>query len=796
MRSGICSTRTYSRVLRASAFLATASALCLATADGASAQSAAQASEMRSLPAPDFRFQGQVGRTINDSDPATFPQPVQPPEGAPNVLLIMLDDVGFGQFDVFGGGVSSPGMDKLASEGLRYNRFHTTAMCSPTRASLLTGRDHHVAATGMITELATGYDGYTAMIPRSTGTISEILRQNGYATAWIGKNHNTPTWEVSEVGPFDRRPNAWGFDYFYGFNAADISQLKPVLTENRVRVIPPDDPDYHLTTDLADHAINWMQTIKQIDPGRPYFIYVAPACTHMPHQPPADWRDRFKGQFDMGWDRYREQTIERQKKLGVVPQDTELTPRPADLPAWDSLPPERQRLHARQMELFAAYGAHCDFEMARIMEAASQLPGADNTLTIYVVGDNGASAEGGIEGSHNELANNNNAPPTWQETLAVIDDLGTEKHYNHIPAGWTWAMNTPFQWMKVVASHLGGTRNPLLISWPGHITDAGGLRDQVADVTDIFPTILEAAGIQPPDSLNGITQKPISGISLAYTFDDAQAKERRHSLMFELGTNRAIYQDGWMASSLAVKPWEMNADVDVDKTVWELYHLDEDFSQAKDLAKQEPDRLRQLQDLWWAQAARNDVLPLDWRASRLSDQVSGRPRLGGDRKTFEYTTRLVGLPEGSAPDLKNKSFSIAVNVDIPAGGAQGVLYTQGGNTAGWAFLIQDHKLIGIHNFVDRERYRVESSKDIPEGKSVLTLNFDYDGGGTGKGGIMSLLVNGDTVAEGRVERTPAIKYSIFEGQDIGEDLGTPVDYSYAAPFKFTGKIEHVTVDLR
>jgi len=751
-----------------------------------------------SLPRPDFRFKGQVGRTYQDSDPPTFPGVVRPPKGAPNVLLILLDDVGYGQFSAFGGGVPSPNIEKLATRGLRYTRFHTTALCSPTRAALLTGRDHHVAGTGVITELATGYDGYTGIIPKSAGTVSEILRQNGYATAWIGKNHNTPAWETSEAGPFDHWPSGLGFDYFYGFNSGDTSQFEPVLFENRNRVPRSSDPKYHLSSDLADHAIGWMQRIKAIDPARPFFLYVAPGATHSPHMAPREWLDKFKGQFDMGWDRYRELTLERQKKLGVVPADTKLTARSESLPAWDSLNADQKRLYARMMEVFAGFGAHIDHQMGRVLDTVAALPDADNTLVIYILGDNGASAEGGLDGCANELAAFNGVFEPIEGVLKVIDELGGPKHYNHFPAGWAWAMDTPFQWTKQIASHFGGTRNPMVVVWPAKIREKGGIRGQFHHVIDIMPTILEAAGIQAPDVVNGMAQKPIEGVSMVYTFNDAKAPDRRRSQIFELVSNRGMYQNGWMASSIAYLPWAASrTGYDPDKARWELYDIGKDFSQANDLATQRPDKLKELVDLWWAEAARHDVLPLDWRSiERLSEQITGRPSLATGRRTLVYDAPLVALPEGSAPDLKNKSFTITAVVDVPASGAEGMIFTQGGITAGWGFYIQNRKLVGMHNYIDIERYRVVSAGEVPIGKVTFALDFKYDGGGMGKGGTITLLANGRKIGSGRVERTAGFKYSLYEGQDIGEDSGSPVDTTYTPPFKFTGKIERVAVELK
>jgi len=750
-----------------------------------------------SLPRPDFHFRGEVGRTYQDSDPATFPQIVRPPKGAPNIVLILLDDVGFGQFGVFGGGVSSPNMEKLAAQGLRYNRFHTTALCSPTRAALLTGRNHHVAGTGVITEISTGYDGYTGIIPKSAGTGAEILRQNGYATAWVGKNHNTPIWETSEIGPFDRWANGLGFDYFYGFNAGDTSQYEPILYENRNRVSRSSDPNYHLSTDIADKSIAWMQKVKVIDPERPFFLYVAPAATHSPHQAPKEWIDKFKGQFDMGWDRYRETTLARQKQLGVVPASTKLTPRPAGLPAWDTLSADQKRLYARMMETFAGYGAHVDYEMGRVLDAVAKLPDAENTLIMYIVGDNGSSAEGGIEGSVNENAFFNGVSETWQDNIKVIDELGGPKHFNHFPAAWAWAMNTPFQWTKQVASHFGGTRNPMIVCWPAKITDKGGLRSQFHHVIDIMPTLLEVAGVQAPDILNGSPQKSIEGVSLAYTFGDARAAERRKSQIFEMGVARGMYQNGWMASSIAFVPWEPNrGGFDIDKVKWELYKIDEDFSQADDRAASDPGKLRAMQDLWWAEAARNDILPLDWRGTeRLSSELTGKPSLTTGRKTFVYETPLAALPEAAAPDLKNKSFTITAEAEIPAS-AEGMIFTQGGFTGGWGFYMQQGKLVGLHNYIALDRYRVVSSEPVPTGKVILGMDFKSDGGGMAKGGTITLSANGKKVGEGRLEKTTPFKYSLYEGQDVGEDTGSPIDFSYTPPFKFTGKLGRVIVELK
>ncbi|WP_447784526.1 arylsulfatase [Stenotrophomonas bentonitica] len=750
------------------------------------------------LPQPDFHFRGEVGRTYQDSDPAQFPQPVQPPKGAPNVVLILLDDVGFGQFSTFGGGVPSPTMDRLAAEGLRYNHFHTTALCSPTRAALITGRNHHSASFAGITELATGYDGYCCVLPRSCGTVGEVLRQNGYMTAWIGKNHNTPTWELSAAGPYDRWANGLGFDYFYGFNAGDMNHWNPLLFENRDLVPASDDPDYHLTEDLADKAIAWVRKVKSIAPDKPYFLYVAPGATHAPHQAPQSWIDQFKGKFDHGWDAYREQTLARQKKLGVVPDDTDLTERSRGLPAWDSLEPDQQRLYARMMEVFAAYGAQVDAAMGRVIDAVKALPDADNTLIIYIAGDNGSSAEGGLEGSLNENLFFNGFPEKWEDNLKVIDELGGPKHFNHFPSSWAHAMNTPFQWTKQVASHFGGTRNPMIISWPAQIKDKGGLREQFLHVIDIVPTLYEVCGVTAPRELNGVQQKDIEGVSFAFSFDQADAESRRRTQYFELGCNRGLYHDGWMASAPSFAPWEPNRadDWTPDKQVWELYKLDEDFSQAHDLAEQNPDKLRQLQDLWWAEASRYSVLPLDWRGTiRMNAEAMGRPSLVGDRTRATYYPGMLALPDAACLPMLNKSWTITAAIEVADDTAEGMIITHGGSEGGYGLYLKAGRPTFVYNYLGVERPSFSGDTPLGKGKATLGVRFDYDGGGMGKGGTVTLTVDGATVASGRLERTVPIQFSITEGLDVGMDNGSAVDWTYRLPFHFTGRIEEVTVEV-
>ena len=752
------------------------------------------------LPRPDFHFTGEVGRTYLDSDPAQFPQPVQAPKGAPNIVLILLDDVGFGQFSTFGGGVPSPTMDRLAKEGLRYNRFHTTALCSPTRAALITGRNHHSASFAGITECATGYDGYCCVLPKDCGTIGEVLRQNGYMTAWIGKNHNTPTWEASAAGPFDRWANGLGFDYFYGFNGGDMHHYWPVLYEDHRFVPASTDPRYHLTTDLADHAIAWVRKVKSIAPDRPFLLYVAPGATHAPHHAPKEWIRKFKGKFDMGWDKYREQTLERQKKLGVVPPNTKLTTRSRGLPVWDSLNADQQRLYARMMEVFAAYGAQVDYEMGRVIDAVKQLPDANNTLIIYIAGDNGSSAEGGLEGSLNENAFFNGLKENWQDNLKVIDELGGPKHFNHFPSAWAHAMNTPFQWTKQVASHFGGTRNPMIISWPARIKDRGGLRDQFIHTVDLAPTIYELCGITPPTELNGIQQKPIEGISFAFTFDDPKAESRRKTQYFELFCNRGLYHQGWMASSPSFVPWEANVshdDFDPDKAPWELYHIEEDFSQAIDLAAKYPQKLRELQDLWWVEAAKHSVLPLDWRGSiRFNAELMGRPSLARGRRKMVYYPGMTGLPDAAAPEMLNKSWAITAEVDLPDSKTNGMIVTHGGLEGGYGLYMRDGKPTFVYNFLGVERPTFAAKNTLPKGKTSIVVDFVYDGGGIGKGGTITMTANGKRIAQGRLKRTVPLQFSITEGLDIGMDGGSPVDFTYKLPFAFTGKIDKVAIELK
>jgi arylsulfatase A-like enzyme len=751
-----------------------------------------------SLPAPDPRFDGHVGRTVRDSDPPHFAPTVRPPERAPNIVLILLDDVGYGTYSAFGGGVPSPSLEKLAHNGLRFTRFHTAGICSPTRAALLTGRNPHAAGFGIVGELSTGYDGYTGTIPRSTATVAGILRAHGYSTAMFGKNHNTPAWEGGPAGPFDHWPNAFGFDYFYGFNGWGTSQWQPLLYENTRAIPPSSDRHYQLTRDLVDHSIAWMRNTRATNTGRPFLLYLATGAMHAPHHAPPEWIDRFRGQFDDGWDAYRQQTFARQKKLGVIPADTKLTPRPSLVQEWESLDAEQRRSFARQMEVFAAFGAYTDHEIGRLLDAVAELPDADNTLIVYIVGDNGASAEGGPEGTLNELAHANGLDERGAFTPETLRDLGSARFNNNYPRGWGWAMSTPFQYYKQVVSHLGAIRNPLVVSWPARIRDRGGVRGQFHFVSDIAPTLLEAAGIEMPQSVDGIAQKPLDGLSMLYSFGDANAGERRHTQYFEVFANRGIYRDGWFASApLETDPSNPNRDaLDPDKARWELYDLAHDFSQAVDLAAREPERLRALQETWWSEADRSNVLPLDWRAG--SRMTRPRPNSVAAQKHFVYYPGMVALPEVIAPNLHNRSWTIAANGDFTPATHEGMLITQDGNPGGWALYLRQGRLVFDYNYGGLSHYRVASAEPVPANTKRIEARFAYDGKSAqerGLGGTLSLWADGRKLGEGRINRTLANVFSVLEGMDVGADYGSPVSDGYPFPFPYTGKLDTVTIDL-
>jgi len=753
------------------------------------------AAAQEALPRPAPPFKGHIGLTPKDST-LDFPQEAKAPKGAPNILLILTDDVGFGASSTFGGPIPTPTMDRLAAQGLRYTQFHTTALCSPTRSALLSGRNHHSNATGVIMELATGFPGYNSLMPKSNGTFAEVLRQNGYNTAWYGKNHNVPDWHSSQAGPFDLWPTGLGFEYFYGFIGGDTSQWAPALFENIKPIEPPhDQPDYFFDKDMADHAIARIQMLHAVAPDKPWVTYYAPGTAHAPHHAPKEWIAKYKGKFDMGWDKIREETLARQKALGIVPPDTKLTPRPKEILAWDSLDADHKKVYAHMMEVYAAALSYCDTQMGRIMAAIDEMGETDNTLVIYIQGDNGASAEGTPQGLLNEMSIFNGIPEDFKQVLAHMDDLGGPLTFNHYPVGWAHAMDTPFQWTKQVASHFGGTRNGLVISWPARIKDKGGIRAQFSSVIDVYPTILEAVGVQSPSVLNGVPQKPVEGFSMVYTFDDAKAKSIHRTQYFEMLGNRAMYNDGWVAGTTpAILPWVVGTAVPVEDYKWELYNVEKDFSEANDLAAQEPKKLRQLQDLFFAEAGKYNVLPIDNSKVERFD-INLRPSLTKGRTEFTYNPGMSRIPEGSAPDFKNRSYRITADVEIPAGGAEGILLTQGGRFNGLGLYLLKNKPVFYYNLVGVDRTSISGKDALTPGKHTIQLDFKYDGGGIGKGGLVTLSVDGKKVAEQKLARTIPFRVSADETLDIGEDTGTPVSEDYHVPFAFTGTLSKVIVKL-
>ena len=748
------------------------------------------------LPRPEQPFGGKIGRTTKEST-RDFPKEVFAPKGAPNILLILTDDVGFGASSTFGGPIPTPTFDKLAKAGLRYTQFHTTALCSPTRAALLTGRNHHSAATGVIMELGTGFPGYNSLQPRSAGTFAEILKQNGYNTAWYGKNHNVPDWHTSQAGPFDLWPTGLGFEYFYGFIGGDTSQWAPALFDGTKPIEPPhDEKDYFFDKDMADHCIDRIRMLHAVAPQKPWLQYYAPGTAHAPHHAPKEWITRFKGKFDQGWDKQREETLARQKALGLVPANAKLTLRPKEIGAWDALDADHKKVYGRMMEIYAAALSHCDYQMGRILEAIEGTGQLDNTLVIYIQGDNGASGEGTPQGLLNEMSVFNNIREDFKEVMRRMDELGGPTTFNHYPVGWAHAMDTPFQWTKQIASHFGGTRNGMVISWPARIKDKGGIRTQFASVIDIAPTLLEAAGVPAPTSINGVPQKPIEGTSLVYTFDDPKAPSKHTTQYFEMFANRAIYHDGWVACTTPpIVPWEMGKDIDVNAYAWELYHVSEDFSQANNLAEKEPAKLKELQELFWTEAEKYNVLPIDNSKVERFD-VNLRPSLTRGRHEFTYHPGMTRIPEGSAPDTKNKSWQIKAEVVIPKSGAEGILITHGGRFAGYGLYLLKGKPVFCYNLAGVARYYVTGKDKLVPGTHTIVYDFKYAGDGIGKGGVSTIQVDGKTVATGRIERTLAFRLSVDEGIDCGEDTGTPVTEDYRLPFKFSGEIKKVTIDLK
>lgn len=731
----------------------------------------------------------------NASPPPRFE--VKAPAAAPNVLIVLIDDMGFGQSSAFGGPIRMPTVDRLANEGLRYNQFHTTALCSPTRAALLSGRNHHMNNFGSIAETATTFPGQTGKRPNSVASVAEMLRLNGYSTAHFGKNHETAAWEVSPSGPTDRWPTRQGFDKFYGFMGGETNQWAPLIYDGMSQVEPSKDPNYHFMTDMTDKAIDWMQSQKSLTPDKPFFIYFAPGATHAPHHVPKQWIAKYKGKFDQGWDKLREETLARQIKLGVVPPDTKLASKPEAIKDWAKLSADEKKLFARQMEVFAGFGEYTDTEIGRLIDAINAIGQLDNTLVFYIVGDNGASAEGGMNGLFNEMTYFNGLQESVQDVLKHYDELGGPNTYSHYAAGWAVAGDTPFTWTKQVASSYGGTRNGMVVHWPKGVAAKGEVRSQWHHVIDIVPTILEAAALPEPKSVNGTPQTPIEGVSLAYSFANAKAPSTHTTQYFEIFGNRAIYSDGWLAGTVHRAAWETTPRRPLEQDIWELYDTRSDFSLTNDLAQKNPGKLKELQDLFLKEAVKYSVLPLDDRLlERTNAALVGRPDLMAGRTSLTVYDGMVGMTENVFINMKNRSHIITADIEIPERNGNGVILAQAGRFGGWSLYLKDGKPAYTYNYLGLQRYTVASAQALPAGKATLRTEFAYDGGGVGKGGTVTILVNGKNVATGRIDRTQCCAFSADEGADVGADEGTPVTEAYKVPFKFNGKIRQVTIELK
>ena len=735
-----------------------------------------------------------------DARKATAPPrfEVKAPAGAPNVLVVLIDDMGFGMSSAFGGPIHMPTVERLADNGLRYNHFHTTALCSPTRTALLSGRNHHMNNMGGITEIATGFPGNTGQRPNNVAPLAEMLRLNGYSTSFFGKNHETAAWEVSPSGPTDRWPTRSGFDKFYGFIGGETNQWSPLLYDGLTQIETPKDPNYHFMTDMTNQAIHWMRYQKSLTPDKPFFMYFAPGATHAPHHVPKEWIAKYKGQFDGGWDKFREETLARQIKLGVVPPGTVLAPKPEAIKDWDKLSDDEKKLFTRQMEIFAGFGEYADTEIGRLIQAVEQTGQMDNTLIFYIIGDNGTSAEGGMNGLFNELTFFNGVHETVEDILKHYDDLGGPLSYPHMAAGWAVAGDTPFTWTKQIPSNFGGTRNGMVIHWPKRIKVKGEVRTQFHHVIDIAPTVLEAAELPEPKVVNGTPQEPIEGVSMVYTFANAKATSRHYVQYFEIMGNRGIYADGWFAGTIHRAPWEYKPRAALLDDKWELYNTKEDFSLANNLAVKNPVKLKELQDLFLKEAVKYRVLPIDDRTiERFNPATAGRPDLMAGRTSLTVYEGMTGISENAFINTKNRSHTITADVEIPQGGANGVILSQGGRFGGWSLYLKDGKLTYTYNFVGLQRFTVAATSVLPAGKATIRYEFASDGPGMGKGGIGTIFVNGRKVAEGRIEHTQCCMFSLDDATDVGGDEGTPVTEDYKERGnKFTGTIDKVTIDLK
>ncbi|MBA5776155.1 sulfatase-like hydrolase/transferase [Stappia sp. F7233] len=767
------------------------------------------------LPAWPEKFHGSIERNAMQSTPY-WPPRIVPPEGVPNILLIMTDDVGFGAPSTFGGVVPTPALDRIARDGLRYTNFHSTSLCSPTRAALITGRNHHSVGFGVIAEQATGYPGYDSIITKDKATIGTILRDNGYRTSWFGKNHNTPSFQASPIGPFDQWPVGMGFEYFYGFMGGDTNQWQPDnLARNTTYIYPfQGNPSYNLTTAMADEAISYMNRVNTLTPDQPFFVYYVPGGTHAPHHPTPEWIKKISDMhlFDEGWNKLRETIFANQKKLGVIPQDAKLTPWPDDLlKTWDELTADEKKMFIRQVDVYAAYLAYTDHEIGRVIQAVEDMGKLDNTLIIYISGDNGGSAEGTLVGTPNEVAMFNGIEvPVEVQLKDFYDVWGSDETYNHMAVAWSWAFDTPFLWTKQIASHFGGIRQGVAISWPKVIKDKGGIRNQFHHVIDIVPTILEATGIAAPKVVEGVPQSPIEGVSMAYTFDaaNAEAPSTHRTQYFEMFGNYAIYHDGWIASDKVTRPAWVTfgpANPDPAKADWELYDLSKDWTQADNVADQYPEKVKEMEAIFWQEAAKYQVMPLD--ASIASRLITPRPSITAGRSEFVWTAPLTGTPNGDAPSVLNASYTFKAEIEVPEGGGDGMLITQGGRFAGYGFYILKGKPVFLWNMVDLERIRWEGEDVLSAGKHVLEFEFNYDGlgigtlaynslSGIGRSGTGVLKVDGKAVATRKMEKTLPLILAWDENLDVGSDTGTPVDDAdYQVPFAFTGKIDRITLTI-
>jgi arylsulfatase A-like enzyme len=752
------------------------------------------------LPMPDRPHEGLI--TYDAKDPATsFPpiEPLRPPAGAPNVLVILLDDVGFGASSAFGGPCSTPVAERLAANGLKYNRFHTTALCSPTRQALLTGRNHHSVGMGGITEIATSAPGYNSIRPNTAAPLAETLKLNGYSTAQFGKCHEVPVWETSPLGPFNAWPSGGGgFEHFYGFIGGETNQYAPALYDGTVPIEPDRSPEegYHFTEDMTDRAIDWVRQQKALMPDKPFFAYFAPGATHAPHHVPIEWSDKYKGRFDQGWDALREQTFARQKELGVIPPEAELTDRPEEIPAWEDMPDDLKPVLARQMEVYAGFLEHADHHIGRLVDALEDLEVLDDTLIYYIVGDNGASAEGTPQGTFNEMISLNGAAgiETTEFMASRIEQFGTVAANNHYAVGWAHAMDTPYQWTKQVASHWGGTRNGTVVHWPNGFGARGEARAQFCHVIDIAATVLDVAGLPAPTFVHGVQQMPLHGKSMAPTFDDPAAPEHRETQYFEMFVNRGIYHKGWTAVTRHSIPWRPTEMPAFDDDLWELYAPD-DWTQAHDLSAEQPERLHELQRLFLIEAARYNVLPLDDRRfERFNADIAGRPQLVKGKSQLLYEG-MGRLSENSVLVIKNKSHAVTADIVVPDGGAEGVIVAQGGAYAGWSLYLHEHRPTYCYNFFGLQRFMVRGEGPVPPGEHQVRMEFAYDGGGLAKGGDVTLYVDGDKVGDGRVEHTVPMAFSGDETTDLGRDSATPVSDDHGYDNAFTGRVRWVQIDV-